>query len=279
MFAALFLPEIGAGGGIEAFLKCAMLFLVADFYVFLSARMKQDLAFSLMMAEEMRRAEAMTEITRALSSSLDSKEILYLIVTRLAEVAHAEDVQIIQVHDGMDTAEVVTQSSEPHPRFMPVAIRDYPAMLQALESKELQFIMADPENGLAQSTIAVPMVVNDNITGLIYIQIAGASKPPSELEKRFYQIMAGTAANALHNAQLLEETERRARTDFLTGLPNHRTFQATLLNELARAQRHDHPLTLLMIDLDHMKEVNDRHGHPSGDRVLRTQTSRPVTAE
>src|SRR5207245_8796033 len=67
-----------------------------------------------------------------------------------------------------------------------------------------------------------------------------------------------------------EEVEHRARTDFLTGLPNHRFFQATLTTELARAERHHHPLSLLMIDLDFLKLVNDRFGHPSGDLVIRT---------
>jgi diguanylate cyclase (GGDEF)-like protein len=81
--------------------------------------------------------------------------------------------------------------------------------------------------------------------------------------------MASTAANALRNAQLFEEVEQRARTDFLTGLPNHRFFQATLNVELGRAQRHNHPLSLLIIDLDFLKEVNDRFGHPSGDLVIR----------
>jgi diguanylate cyclase (GGDEF)-like protein len=69
---------------------------------------------------------------------------------------------------------------------------------------------------------------------------------------------------------LFEEVEHRARTDFLTGLPNHRFFQATLTTELGRAQRHNHPLSLLIIDLDFLKEVNDRFGHPSGDMVIRT---------
>ena len=56
----------------------------------------------------------------------------------------------------------------------------------------------------------------------------------------------------------------------MTGLPNHRFFQTTLSTELGRAQRHNRPLSLLIIDLDFLKEVNDRFGHPSGDMVIRT---------
>jgi diguanylate cyclase (GGDEF)-like protein len=92
----------------------------------------------------------------------------------------------------------------------------------------------------------------------------------TDSNSRFFEVVASTAANALRNAQLFEEVEHRARTDFLTGLPNHRFFQATLSIELGRAQRHNHPLSLLMIDLDFLKEVNDRFGHPSGDMVIRT---------
>jgi diguanylate cyclase (GGDEF)-like protein len=92
----------------------------------------------------------------------------------------------------------------------------------------------------------------------------------SEVNARFFEVIASAAANALRNAQLFEEVEQRSRTDFLTGLPNHRSFQAMLSVELGRAQRYNRTVSLLIIDLDFLKEVNDRYGHPSGDMVIRT---------
>lgn len=62
---------------------------------------------------------------------------------------------------------------------------------------------------------------------------------------------------------------RSADTDFLTGLPNRRAFQAALEREADTARRYGHPLSLLLIDADHFKRVNDAHGHDAGDAVLR----------
>ncbi|MEK6327069.1 MAG: EAL domain-containing protein [Actinomycetota bacterium] len=60
-----------------------------------------------------------------------------------------------------------------------------------------------------------------------------------------------------------------AATDALTGLTNHRGFQEVLAAELERARRGDHPISLVWMDLDNFKAVNDTHGHPYGDEVLR----------
>lgn len=68
-------------------------------------------------------------------------------------------------------------------------------------------------------------------------------------------------------ARLRAETE--ARTDALTGLPNRRHFLEALMRDLARAERENLPLSLLSIDIDHFKHVNDRHGHAAGDKALR----------
>jgi len=62
---------------------------------------------------------------------------------------------------------------------------------------------------------------------------------------------------------------RQARTDPLTGVLNRREFDANLDRDLIRAQRKNSPLTLVYIDLDNFKELNDRYGHPIGDDVLR----------
>ncbi len=65
------------------------------------------------------------------------------------------------------------------------------------------------------------------------------------------------------------ELEELIGTDPLTGIANRRVFFARLAEELARADRHARSLTLLMVDIDHFKDVNDTHGHPVGDAILR----------
>ena len=70
-------------------------------------------------------------------------------------------------------------------------------------------------------------------------------------------------------ARLFEQNERLASTDGLTGLHNHRTFQARLDEQLRLAQRYGKKLSVVICDVDRFKSVNDAHGHPVGDLVLR----------
>jgi two-component system cell cycle response regulator len=77
--------------------------------------------------------------------------------------------------------------------------------------------------------------------------------------------LAGDGLEALYHAEL----RRLAVEDPLTGLANKGAFAAALEREVARARRHARPLALALLDVDHFKAVNDRHGHLAGDQVLR----------
>lgn len=81
--------------------------------------------------------------------------------------------------------------------------------------------------------------------------------------------LAGQAVVALENARLHREAEEHAVVDALTGLANRRRADETLEQELARAHRTGDPVALILADLDDFKAVNDEHGHPTGDHVLR----------
>ena len=82
---------------IERFLTLALFFVVAIFYIFLSERLTEDAKISNAMIEENRIAEVMVELTRALSSSLNTDEVLYSIVSRLCETLEAEDCSIVRI--------------------------------------------------------------------------------------------------------------------------------------------------------------------------------------
>lgn len=82
--------------------------------------------------------------------------------------------------------------------------------------------------------------------------------------------IAEAAAPVLENARLLERLEREATTDPLTRISNRRFFTMRLEEEIARAKRSNTPISLIMLDIDYFKSVNDTFGHPAGDRVLKT---------
>jgi two-component system, cell cycle response regulator len=73
---------------------------------------------------------------------------------------------------------------------------------------------------------------------------------------------------ALRTYELLQMLSKRAQIDGLTGLWNRAFFDKRMAEELTRAQRYGHPLSLAMVDLDYFKQVNDTYGHPVGDAVL-----------
>lgn len=89
-----------------------------------------------------------------------------------------------------------------------------------------------------------------------------------ELRLRLYRSLeAHSKWKSLHSQ--VEELRRLAVTDGLTQVHNHRYFQELLREEFRRAQRYDESLSLILVDLDHFKNINDAHGHGAGDRVLR----------
>ena len=75
-----------------------------------------------------------------------------------------------------------------------------------------------------------------------------------------------------------EEFHRLATIDPLTGLYNRRFAEQRLAAEASRSKRYGHPLTVISFDLNNFKEINDRHGHPAGDEVLREFGKRLLTA-
>lgn len=86
------------------------------------------------------------------------------------------------------------------------------------------------------------------------------------------RVVIGLSTDITELHELKEELQRQARTDALTGIANRRWFQECAQAEFERSRRYGRPLSLVAIDVDHFKDINDHHGHLAGDRVLQTLT-------
>jgi diguanylate cyclase (GGDEF)-like protein len=120
-----------------------------------------------------------------------------------------------------------------------------------------------------EALITIPLIARDSIKGALNIyrlgEDASFDDDEFELAKRF----GDAAALALDNAQVRARLEHQAMTDSLTGLYNHRAFHERLRRALANASRSHEAVSVLMLDIDDFKRVNDIYGHGAGDEILR----------
>lgn len=120
----------------------------------------------------------------------------------------------------------------------------------------------------SRSELAVPILVNENLLGVLNIESRFPAFFDSE-DRRLLEVIANHLAIALSNLASQESLREQAVRDPLTGLYNRHYFNSLIAPELNRSDRYDHPLTLMMVDVDGFRAVNNRFGHLKGDEVLK----------
>jgi diguanylate cyclase (GGDEF)-like protein len=235
------------------------------------------LARSEALAGELRR---LLDMSSQLSGSLDSHQVANLIARHLASAMGVDECAIS--YWDRPNRRTVTLGSEPESKLAELEptydLADFPATIHVLEDRAT--VMIDTEDPNAdpaevrllradgkRSVVILPLVVKGESIGLVeLVSATAAGLNPEQLE--LARTMANEAAMALENARLYEEARALADRDPLTGFYNHRYLHQRFAEEVARTKRAREPLSVLMLDLDKFKLVNDSFGHLYGDRVL-----------
>jgi diguanylate cyclase (GGDEF)-like protein/PAS domain S-box-containing protein len=129
-------------------------------------------------------------------------------------------------------------------------------------------VAAAPSGGY----LCLPMAAQGETYGVLHVRYDGAPEgDPMRRENRenFLRTMTEHVALAMSNARLRENLRMQASRDALTGLVNRHFMEEAFEREISRCRRRDRPVAVLMIDIDHFKSFNDRHGHEAGDQVLK----------
>lgn len=222
------------------------------------------------------------QVFSTINSTLDINDILSMVLRGVCEALHFKRVVLFDALEGgavvrrleCDENGVVNHSIDPR------EFREG-STLQDVAHGELQLAYGnadDPDRPLEDSRGAyciAPLVARDVVRGILY-----ADDPPSdeitESQLRVLLDFASQAAIAVENARLyeearhlVEETQRLANTDSLTGIPNRRALADMLERELHSAERYDTPFAFLILDLDDLKKINDSGGHSLGDLAIK----------
>jgi len=164
-----------------------------------------------------------------------------------------------------------------------------PLMVMAARSKELILVgnidthrkpvirksqRAFAENYRTNNCAIVPLICQDRVVGVLNLADKMDNSQFNSEDIALIELFSQLVGASIGNVKLFEKIQRQATTDGLTGLVNHRTFYETLEKELWRSRRYGGRISLIMIDVDNLKKINDVYGHRAGDKVIREISKR-----
>lgn len=227
--------------------------------------------------DRLRELEMLAAVNRELAASLEMDHVLQVVVDKALEFGSADGVTIfvrdadtgalLDHHISAAVNERLRHLPAPRPGGITRAVADsgQAAFIADVTAHPL-FSQGDYPD--LRAIASLPLKVDEDLVGVMNV---GYQRPFlfGEATIRLLDALAEAAALAVHNADQHERLRRMAVTDELTGLANRRRFLEVLRGEMARARRYGHPLALLMVDLDRLKQINDENGHAAGDAMLR----------
>jgi two-component system cell cycle response regulator len=234
---------------------------------------------------------ALVDILHDVMGSLSMGELFHMLARRLARALNLSHSSVIFARCGDKMGTVASAHEDPQLENLQVELDKYPEIEAALAGEQPVLISdiwhSDSYKQLREdwekdgsvisvrSIIALPFRLDLDRTGVFLLRRTAEKPPLNEADVEFAETVVKSAMNAMRRAHMVEVTqadnlrlEALARTDPLTQLLNRRALLSQLATEVERTRRYNAPLSILMIDVDEFKDVNDTHGHLAGDQVL-----------
>jgi diguanylate cyclase (GGDEF)-like protein len=145
--------------------------------------------------------------------------------------------------------------------------REEPLVIRIQKRSGMPILHTGEKSTAGASFLGIPLRVKDSVTGALLMTRKGTEFSSNDV--RVLRILCNQAAIAIENARVYEWLEQLAATDSLTTLFNRRYFEQALTREVSRAERRGGSIALMILDIDHFKQLNDTYGHTVGDIVLK----------
>jgi diguanylate cyclase (GGDEF)-like protein len=226
--------------------------------------------------------QALNDIGRALTSTLELPEVLHLVMQKVSELLRAGSRSLLLVDEAAGELyyEVAVGPGAERLGQARLPLGDGIAGWVAREGQPVlvEDVRGDPRfsdrfDALAGAetryVLAVPLLARGRVLGVIEVAGGEAARPFSPEDLLTLRTIADYAAIAIDNAQAYERIKDLTVVDDHTGLFNARHLYRTLESEVARSGRYGRPFSVVFLDLDRFKNVNDRHGHQVGSAALK----------
>jgi diguanylate cyclase (GGDEF)-like protein len=234
---------------------------------------------SLLFSQGNERSRRLTELKKYrdnIQVAVEENEVT-LAMTQVLHREFEQDQVVVMKRHPSENRMVVRNQLHPTPAGFEFSVLKEPGNCLALRSNR-RFVMNDAakdftcaqncHDNKTASHLCVPLVINDVVTGVVHMN---TQKPNFWTPDRiaYAESFLDQTAPILSSLNLLQEAQRRAIIDSLTGLYNRRFLLEFLHQQIVQSKRNQQPLSVVMLDLDHFKQVNDTFGHEAGDMVLK----------
>jgi two-component system cell cycle response regulator len=241
--------------------------------------------------EEAEHRRQLVDILHDVTDELSADEIYHLLARRVARALDLTHCSVILAMEGESPRVVATAYETGVGRDFVLDLDRYPELRAALGTRRPVLVedvatsplyeqvrrtwAAEGREVSTRSVIAIPFSLEPQQAGIFFLRRSLHEPPLTRIDVEFADTVIRAAVTAVQRAKVLETTiadnrrlELLAQTDPLTKVLNRRALNERLTSEMERVRRYASVLSVLLIDLDHFKQINDTHGHLTGDDVL-----------